>query len=303
MKGRLVTQEKFKNMLNSKNLDELYQFFDKTDYKKIPYKNIEESYKFLDESFIQLLNKISLFAPSAVRDCVFLLKEYIKLQDLKLIVKSIITNDITLLDLLSPLTKVQQNINGLEILDAKGFKKFKKSVLKYIEKRDFDQMNYKLENQFYKSNKKIINKRKLGVVKNFIRKRADILNIVMKIRSLLLGTDIEYYLDYGSIRPRVIKDQRNIDSLISFLNRTEYHAIFSKVMYEFNKTGDSVVFDRVMDKFLIDFSKKVKFSNPFGLGLVFWFILTKNIEIRKLKATFKIISDDLPRDYFEVFAW
>ena len=301
--SRLLTQETFKQMLNSKNLDELSHFLENTDYKKISYKNLEELNKFLDEYFIQLLNKISFFAPSAVRNFIFVLKEYIKLQDLKLIVKSIITNDKSFLDILSPLTKIQPNIVGSELLDFQEFKKFKKSILKHIEKKDFISINYELENQFFKSIKKIIDKRKLAIVKNFLKKRADTLNIVIKIRSLLLKSNVEYYLDYGFIRPKIIKDQSSIDALISSIVRAEYRAIFSKVMDEFNKTGNWSVFDRVMDEFLIEFSEKAKYSDPSGLGLVFWFILTKDIEIRKLKATFKIISDDLPKDYFGVFSW
>jgi len=303
MKSRLLTQEKFRNMLNSKNLDELNQFFDNTDYKKIPYKNLEESNKFLDEYFIQLLNKISFFAPSAVRECIFVLKEYIRLQDLKLVVKSIITKDKTFLNLLSSLTKIQPNINGLEVLDIKEFKKFKKNILKYIEKNEFNQMNYELENQFFKSIKKTIDKKKLTIVKNFMKKRADILNIVIKLRSLLLGYDVDCYLGYGFINPRKIKDRKSIDEFISFLDHTEYHTIFSKIMNEFNKNGGQSVLDRVTDEFLIEFSKKAKFSDPSGLGLVSWFIITKDREIRKLKAIFKIINDNLSKDYFEVFAW
>jgi len=204
---------------------------------------------------------------------------------------------------LSPLTKVQLNINGLVVLDTQGFKKFKKSVLKCIEKKDFGQTDYELENQFYKSNKKMIDKRKLVIVKNFMRKKADVLNIVMKLRSLLLGFDVEYYLDYGFIKTERIRDQRSFDSFVSFLDHTEYHTIFLKGINEFNKNGNIGVFDRVMDEFLIEFSKKAKLSNPSGLGFVLWFILTKDIEIRRLKAIFKIISDNLPKDYFEVFAW
>jgi V/A-type H+-transporting ATPase subunit C len=303
MKRRLVTQEKFRSMLNSKSLDELNQFFDNTDYKKIPYKNLEESNKFLDECFIQLLDKISFFAPSAIKEYIFVLKEYIRLQDLKLVVKCIITNDKRSLDLLSPLTKIQSNINGLEILEIKEFKKFKKSVLKYIEKKEFNQMSYELENQFFKSIKKTIYKRKLTIVKNFMKERADILNIVIKLRSLLLGSDVDCYLDYGFINPRKIKDKKSIDEFISFVDHTTYHAIFSKIMDEFNKTGNQSVLDRVIDEFLIEFSKKAKSSDPSGFGFVFWFILEKDREIRKLKAMFKIINDNLSKDYFEVFAW
>jgi len=303
MKNRLLTQEKFKRMLDSKSLDELSNFLENTDYKKIPYKNLEELNKFLDEYFIQLLNRISVFAPSAVKDCIFVLKEYTKLQDLKLIVKSIITKDKTFLSFLSPLTKIQPDITNLEFLNIREFKKIKKNVLDQTEKKDFNQVNYELENHFFKSIKKTIDERKLTIVKNFIRKRADILNIIVKIRSFLLEYNIESYLDYGFIKLKKIKNQSSTDALISSLTHTEYHDIFSKTMDEFNKNGDQSVLDRVMDEFLMEFLKKAKSSDPLGLGLIFWFILTKDREIRKLKALLKIINDDLSKDYFEVFAW
>jgi vacuolar-type H+-ATPase subunit C/Vma6 len=303
MKNRLITQEKFKQMLNCKSLDELSHFLENTDYKKIPYKNLEELKKFLDEYFIQLLNKISYLAPSAVKDCIFVLKEYAKLQDLKSIIKSNVRNDKTFMDVLSQLTNFQPSITSSKIFEIQEFKKFKKSILNKIEKKEFGLIDYDLENQFFKSIKKIIDKRKLILVKNFMKKRADILNIVIKLRSLLLGFDIDCYLDYGFIKPKKIKNQKSIDALISSLSHTEYHAIFSKIIDEFNKTRDWSIFDRIMDEFLMEFSEKVKSSDPSGLGLVFWFILTKDREIRKLKATFKIISDGLSKDYFGVFSW
>jgi len=303
MENKLLTQEKFKRILDSKNLDDLSQLLEDTDYKKIPYKNLEELNNFLDEYFIQFLNNISVFIPSAVKDCIFVLKEYTKLQDFKLAVKSVITNDETLLDFLSPLTKIQPNINNLDFLNTQEFKEIKRNVLNYIEKKDFSQVSYELENHFFKSIKKTINKRNLIMVKNFFRKKADIINIVIKIRSLLLGFDAENYLDYGFIEIKKIKNQKSIDALISSLVGTEYHVIFLKTVNEFNKTGNYSVFDRVMDEFLMELLKKTKSSEPFGFGFVFWFIITKDREIRKLKALFKIISDDLPKDYFEVFAW
>ena len=303
MRTRMITPEKFKQMLNSKNLDSLPQFLENTDYKKIPYKSLEESNKFLDEYFIQLLNKISVLAPSAVIDCIFLLKKYIKFQDLKLIVKSIISKDKTYLDILSTLTKIEPNTTSLEILDRKEFKEFKKNLLKQIEKKDLIQINYELEKQFFITIKKIIDKKKLVTVKNFMRKRIDVQNIIMKIRSLWLGFDIDCYLDYGFIKPKVIKNKTSIDALISSLSRTPYRAMFSKVMDEYNKTLDKNVLDKIMEEIFIEFSKEVKYSDRFSLNFVFWFILEKDREIRKLKAILKIISDDLPRDYFEVFAW
>ena len=303
MENALLTQEKFKRILDSKNLDDLSQLLENTDYKKIPYKNLEESNKFLDEYFIQFLNNISIFAPSAVKDCIFVLKEYTKLQDLKLIVKSVMTNDKTFLDFLSPLTKIQPNINSLGFLNTEEFKNIKRSLLNYIEKKDFNHVSYELENHFLKSIKKTIDKKKLMIVKNFFRKRADILNIIIKIRSLLLKSDVDYYLDYGFIELKKIKNQKTIDGLISSLTLNEYHNIFLKTMNEFNKTGDWVIFDRVMDEVLMEFLKKAKYSDQFGFGFVFWFILEKDREIRKLKAMFKIINDNLSKDYFEVFAW
>jgi V/A-type H+-transporting ATPase subunit C len=303
MEHKLLTQEKFKSILESKSLDGLSQLLENTDYKKISYKNLEELNKFLDEYFIQFLNTISVFVPSAVKYCIFVLKEYIKLQDLKLIIKSVIKNDKTFLDFLSPLTKIQSNTNNLKFLNTKEFKKIKKRILKHIEKKELSHINYELENHFFKSIKKTIDKRKLEIVKDLMKKRADILNIVIKLRSILLKSDIDNYLDYGFIEIKKIKKQKTFDGLISSLKHTEYHPIFSRIMDEFNKTGDMSVFDRVMDEFLMEFLKKAKASDPLGFGFIFWFIIAKDREIKKLKATFKIISDDLSKDYFEVFVW
>jgi V/A-type H+-transporting ATPase subunit C len=301
MKNRLITQEKFRQMLNCKSLDEIPHFLENTDYKKIPYKNLEESNKILDECFVQLLDKICVFAPSAVKDCVFVLKEYTKLQDLKSMIKFNINDDKIFTDILSQITGIQKNVTDLNKI--KEFKKFKKNILNHLEKKEFSQIDYKLENRFFKSIKKIIDKRNLAIVKNFIKKRADIINITIKLRSLLIGYDTDCYLDYGFIEPTKIKNQKNIESFISSIIRTEYHMIFSKIMDEFNKNEYRGIFDDAMDKFLMEFSKNAKSSDPFGLGLVFWFILTKDREVRKLKAVIKIISDGLTKDYFEVFAW
>jgi vacuolar-type H+-ATPase subunit C/Vma6 len=300
MKNRLVTQEKFKQMLNCKSLDELPHFLENTDYKKIPYRNLEEASNFLDEYFIRLLKMICVFAPSAVKNFVFVLKEYAKLQDLKSKVKSV-TDDKTFTDILSQITGNLQKTTDLKKI--KEFKKFKKSILSHIEKKEFSQIDYKLENEFFKSIKKTIDKRKLMIVKNFIKKRADIMNIIIKMRSLLFGYDTDCYLDYGYIEVTKIKNQKSIDTLISSLKKTEYHGIFSKTVDEFNKTGNRDVLDNAMDEFLVEYSKNAKTSDPAGFGLVFWFILTKDREIRELKALFKIISDGLSKDYFEVFAW
>ncbi|WJI09835.1 V-type ATP synthase subunit C [Methanobacterium sp. CWC-01] len=128
-------------------------------------------------------------------------------------------------------------------------------------------------------------------LKNYVGDMVDSTNLKIILRAKVDGLkfeDIEPYMisDGYQIREWKLKDlleTEDVAGVVSGLEGSDYAAILSGAMADYNETGSISAFETALDNHVNDTAKKISLKNQFGIGPMIGFLSRKEMEIKNLK--------------------
>lgn len=129
------------------------------------------------------------------------------------------------------------------------------------------------------------------ILYSYIGNQVDVANIKLILRAKADGLnfdDISPFMakDGYQIREWKLKDlmeSEDVAGVISSLDGTKYSPVLSEVLPEYNETGSVALFEKALDKFLVDSAKSYSMKKPLGIGPIIGYLSQKEMEIRNLK--------------------
>ncbi|WP_456471905.1 V-type ATP synthase subunit C [Methanocaldococcus sp.] len=118
------------------------------------------------------------------------------------------------------------------------------------------------------------------------------LKVILKAKADgLSGEEIAKYIVPGYELPdwklKELAGAGGIEGIISGLEGTSYSQLLAEALDEYNKVKSIYVFEKVLDKYILDKGRNLSLRKPFSAGPIIGLIVSKELEIRNLKAIIK----------------
>ncbi len=130
------------------------------------------------------------------------------------------------------------------------------------------------------------------ILYSYIGNQVDDANIKLILRAKADGLDYDaispYMISNGyQLREWKLKDlmeSQDVTGVISSLEGTKYADVLTELLPEYNETGSVAIFEKALDKFLVDSAKSASMKKPIGIGPIIGYLSQKEVEIRNLKV-------------------
>lgn len=96
-------------------------------------------------------------------------------------------------------------------------------------------------------------------------------------------------------------EQESVDQIISSLEGTSYYDPLKDSIEQYNKEDSIQIFENVLDYILLKTVINISTENYINIGPTLRYIVTKEYEIKNLKAIAKGISENIPRDLIKKY--
>ncbi len=319
--GRLLDNNKFNELLEAGSFEEMLGLLSDTDY----YKYIESSEKnplmvekALDTYLADMYQFIYNISPDSAKKVlkVFTMKYDIKNIKSLLRAKYYGLSPEKTIELLIPIGNlsnklkdlaeyktVEEVIRGLE--GTEYFKILQEELSNYEQTKNLMWLELALDKYYLNSLKKeiIIEGKEEDIFREFIGTIIDIENLKVLLKAKadnISGDELTRFLTPGyelaDWKLKELAGASGIEGVLSGLEGTSYSTILSDAMEEYEKTKSIYVFEKVLDKFIINKGKALSLRKPFGIGPILSLIVSKEEEVRKLKTIIKGKLENLKVD-------
>ncbi len=130
------------------------------------------------------------------------------------------------------------------------------------------------------------------ILYSYIGNQVDVANIKLILRAKADGLDYDaispYMISNGyQLREWKLKDlmeSQDVTGVISSLEGTKYADVLTELLPEYNETGSVAIFEKALDKFLVDSAKSASMKKPIGIGPIIGYLSQKEVEIKNLKV-------------------
>lgn len=133
------------------------------------------------------------------------------------------------------------------------------------------------------------------VIKKLLGAEIDTTNIMMVLRCARYGCDIsDYLIPYGyeisAARLAEIGSSGDVERIVSDLEGTSYHQPLYQALENYLEDRDKSlhVFEKALDVYYLSLGRSIATKQPFGLGPILGYIVSKAIEIRNLTTIFTL---------------
>lgn len=133
------------------------------------------------------------------------------------------------------------------------------------------------------------------VIKKLLGAEIDTTNIMMVLRCARYGCDIsDYLIPYGyeisATRLAEIGSSGDVERIVSDLEGTSYHQPLYQALENYMEDRDKSlhVFEKALDTYYLSLGQSIATKQPFGLGPILGYIVSKAIEIRNLTTIFTL---------------
>ncbi|ENN96082.1 V-type ATP synthase subunit C [Methanocaldococcus villosus KIN24-T80] len=312
--ARLLDRNKINEILEAQSFDELIGILEDTDYSEYISKVSGKDPIFIEKAFdLYLANLYKFLYDIAPNKAKQVLKIFMKKFDIKNIKTLIRAKNINLdaeeiSDLLLPfgnipkeklrelseVKTVEEVIRGLE--GTEYFKVLQEALTEYEHTKNIIYLELALDKYYLNSLKRVmmIEGKEEDTFREFIGRMIDIenLKVILKTKADgLSGEEVVKYLTSGyELAEWKLKDlanATNIEAVLGGLEGTKYAEILSECMDEYNREKSIYVFEKILDKYLLELGKKLSLRKPFGIGPIIGLIVSKELEIKNLKAIIK----------------
>jgi len=137
------------------------------------------------------------------------------------------------------------------------------------------------------------------IASRLISMEIDISNIMIILRSITRGYEIERFIIPNRSSYLTALDEYTPDNVIEFienLSKTIYGSVLEDVVPIYKRTDSLLCFELALKRFLIGECKKIMKEHQFQLGFILGFLKLKEMEIGNLKAICVGIGESLPSE-------
>jgi V/A-type H+-transporting ATPase subunit C len=131
------------------------------------------------------------------------------------------------------------------------------------------------------------------VIKRLLGAEIDITNIKLVLRGARYGADVSGYLiPYGheisAARLAEIGSSADVERIVNDLEGTPYHRSLYGALEKYMEDKDRSlqVFEMALDAYYLSLGQSIATKQPFGLGPILGYIVSKAFEIRNLTTLF-----------------
>lgn len=128
-----------------------------------------------------------------------------------------------------------------------------------------------------------------SVIKRLLGTEIDITNIKLVLRGARYGANVsDYLVHYGheisAARLADIGSSADVDRIVNDLKGTPYHGPLSEALEKYleDKNKSLHVFEKALDTYYLSLGRSIATRQPFGLGPILGYIVSKTVEIRNL---------------------
>ncbi|MEE8401470.1 MAG: ATP synthase A1 subunit C [Candidatus Hydrothermarchaeaceae archaeon] len=132
-----------------------------------------------------------------------------------------------------------------------------------------------------------------SVIKKLLGAEIDITNIKMVLRCARYGGDVSSYLiPYGheisTARLAEMGSSADVERIVNDLEGTPYHRPLYEALEKYmeDKGRSLQVFEMALDRYYLSLGQSIATKQPFGLGPILGYVVTKSFEIRNLTTIF-----------------
>jgi len=130
------------------------------------------------------------------------------------------------------------------------------------------------------------------ILYSYVGNQVDVANIKLILRAKVDGLSYDaispYMISSGyQLREWKLKDlmeAEDVTGVVSSLEGTKYAEVLSDVLPQYNETGSAALFEKALDKFLVESAKSASMKKPIGIGPIIGYLSQKEVEIRNLKV-------------------
>lgn len=134
-----------------------------------------------------------------------------------------------------------------------------------------------------------------AVIKKLLGAEIDTTNIMMVLRCARHGCDISDYLiphghEISAARLAEIGSSGDVERIVDDLVGTPYHRPLNEAMEKYSEDKDKSlhVFEKALDTYYLSLGQSIATRQPFGLGPILGYIVSKASEIRNLTTIFTL---------------
>jgi len=147
----------------------------------------------------------------------------------------------------------------------------------------------------------VCHRRRNGFAIRYFQMQVDLLNLRSLLRAKRLGQGFDFLkemlIPHGSLNAsfygRAI--EQPYEQLIREVESTSYGRVVAEGVQDFLRTGTLTAFERLMDDFLLNYVKALRY-NPFGIEAIAGYLLAKENEIKLIRIIMVGKINNLPAE-------
>ena len=328
MESRLLDDHKLNELIEAGSLVEVVGLLEDTDYGKYISTTSKDVYsveKSLDMHLAHIYKTLAEISPDRSKKILELFEKRYDVKNIKTILRAKYAglDGESTFKILIPLGRIPENklrelceaktveevVNGLE--GTEYGKILSENLSIYEESGNLIPLELALDRYILEGLWKVVGIEGTNedIFKEFIGRMIDIenLKIILRCKGERVSSEVilNYLLGVGYELPpwklKELAEAESMEGVVSSLEGTEYSNIISGCLEEYEKCKSAYVFERALDNYLVETSKKLSLRQPFGVGPIIGFITSKEMEVKKLKVIIKGKMEGLsPRDIREL---
>ncbi len=196
---------------------------------------------------------------------------------------------------LSEVKTVEEVIRGLE--GTEYFKALQEELSNYDQTSNITGFELALDKFYLESLRKtiMIEGKEEDLFREFIGTLIDVENLKVILKGKADGLSAEELSKYITLTGYELADWKlkdlmsadGIEGVLSSLEGTSYVDVLVEAMEEYEKTKSIYAFEKALDKYVLEKGKKLSTRKPFGVGPIIGLIVSKELEVKNLKAIVK----------------
>nr|MBO2493944.1 V-type ATP synthase subunit C [Clostridia bacterium] len=147
----------------------------------------------------------------------------------------------------------------------------------------------------------VCRRKRNGFALGYFQMQVDLLNLRSLLRAKRLGQGFDFLkemlIPHGSLNVSFYSRamEQPYEQLIKEAESTPYGKVMAEAVQDFLRTGTLTAFERLMDDFLLNYVKALRY-NPFGIEAIVGYLLAKENEIKLIRIIMVGKINNLPAE-------
>lgn len=308
LETKLLTRERIERMVDAPSAEEALKVLSETSYAPL-VAELGSPYEY-DELLSKEMNRVREFIDeispdSAITDLFFLKYDF---HNLKVLLKSRYLSDQD-----GELPLAQMGTIPVEILKkgveepesgllpnfmADAIKKVDQACVLRVDPQKIDTL---LDIAMYDYIFEVCRRKRNEFALRYFKMQVDLLNIRSLLRAKRLGQGLDFLkemlIPYGSLDLSFYGHamEQAYEQLVKEMDATPYGKVVAEGVQDFLRTGTLTAFERLMDDYLLNYVKALRY-NPFGIEAIVGYLLAKENEVKLIRIIMVGKINNLPAE-------